>query len=77
MLYEGKLYSGDKYIGTIHGESTKSLKAVASQKCNGYFNVCDRLEVSIVGSNRLENPVVFSRINRICPNNTIARGRWR
>ena len=55
------------------GKSIKAIKTKASKIANGYFNPCDKMEVIT------PNDVVLNyyRINRITPNNTIVRGKWR
>lgn len=73
MLYEGKIYSGGKFLGTIYSKSLTRLKMVASQRCNNYFSVIDELEVRCMASGC---EFMYRRINKKCPNNTIARGRW-
>lgn len=44
-MWEAKLYTGDKFIGKIAAKSLASLKRMASQKCNGYFNTFDSMLV--------------------------------
>lgn len=74
-MWEAKLYTGDKFIGKIAAKSLASLKRMASQKCNGYFNTFDSMAIFRAKGKDIAE-VKLTRINQIYPNNTIIRGQW-
>lgn len=74
-MWEAKLYTGDKFIGKIVAKSLTSLKRVASQKCNGYFNTFDKMVVFRAKGHNIPE-IKLTRANQIYPNNTIIRGKW-
>lgn len=74
-MWEAKLYTGDKFIGKIAAKSLTALKRIASQKCNGYFNTFDTMEVYKAKGQSIPE-VKLTRVNHIYPNNTITRGQW-
>ena len=55
------------------------LKRLASRFANNTFNVIDEMYVTIHDVNKSANIDRFkmTRINKVCPNNTIERGSWR
>lgn len=74
-MWEAKLYTGDKFIGKIVAKSLTSLKRMASQKCNGYFNTFDSMVVFHAKGKDIAE-VKLTRANLIYPNNTIIRGQF-
>ena len=60
------------YNHIIHGDSLREIKRKASRIANTYFNSLDCFFVVIDGCLH-----TFTRINNLCPNNTIRRGEWR
>lgn len=74
-MWEAKLYTGDKFIGKITAKSLTALKRMASQKCNGYFNTFDTMVVCKAKGHSIPE-IKLTRVNQICPNNTITRGQW-
>ena len=74
-MWEAKLYTGDKFIGKITAKSLTALKRMASQKCNGYFNTFDTMVVCKAKGHSIPE-IKSTRVNQICPNNTITRGQW-
>ena len=74
-MWEAKLYTGDKFIGKITAKSLTALKRMASQKCNGYFNTFDMMVVCKAKGHSIPE-IKLTRVNQICPNNTITRGQW-
>jgi len=74
-MWEAKLYTGDKFIGKIVAKSLTALKRMASQKCNGYYNTFDTMVVCKAKGHSIPE-IKLTRVNQICPNNTIIRGKW-
>lgn len=75
-MWEAKVYTGDKFIGKIVAKSLTTLKRIASQKCNGYYNTFDTMLVcKAKGHSIIETKL--TRANQIYPNNKILRGLWK
>ena len=74
-MWEAKLYTGDKFIGKIVAKSLTVLKRMASQKCNGYYNTFDTMVVCKAKGHSIPE-IKLTRVNQICPNNTVIRGQW-
>lgn len=74
-MWEAKLYTGDKFIGKIVAKSLTALKRMASRKCNGYFQSIDTMVLHGANDKEIDG-LMFTRINRKIPNNTIIRGEW-
>ena len=74
-----------KFHGLVNGDrsfTTKSLsqlKTLASKYCNKNYRPIDELRVTVhdVDSCKNTDIMYFHRINKVCPNNTIERGRWK
>ena len=74
-----------EFHGTVNGDRTfitkslSQLKALASKYCNKDYRPIDELRVTVHDIDRCENIDImyFHRINKVCPNNTIERGRWK
>ena len=89
MKYRAKIFTGNgyhnKYLGSIQANTLPTLKRKASQLCNNYFNIWDRMEViqteveADTEGNAcvIEYHAVFHRYNKKYPNNTITRDSWR
>ena len=60
-------------------KSLSQLKTLASKYCNKDYHPIDELRVTVHDIDRCENTdiIYFHRINKVCPNNTIKRGRWK
>lgn len=60
-------------------KSLPQLKTLASKYCNKDYCPIDELRVTIHNIDKCENIDImyFHRINKVCPNNTIERGRWK
>ena len=60
-------------------KSLSQLKTLASKYCNQNYHPIDELRVTVHNVDRCENIDImyFHRINKVCPNNTIERGRWK
>ncbi len=60
-------------------KSLSQLKTLASKYCNKDYRPIDELRVTVHDVDRCENIDImyFHRINKVCPNNTIERGRWK
>ena len=60
-------------------KSLPQLKTLASKYCNKDYRPIDELRVTIhdVDSCKNTDILYFHRINKVCPNNTIERGRWK
>lgn len=74
-MWEAKVYTGDKFIGKIVAKSLTALKRMASQKCNGYYNTFDTMVVCKAKGHSIPE-IKLTRVNQICPNNTVIRGQW-
>ena len=70
------LVNGDR---SFTAKSLSQLKTVASRYCNKDYRPIDELRDTVYNIDRCENTDImyFHRINKICPNNTIERGRWK
>ena len=68
------VYSGDRFIKTVESRSLTGLKRCASQLCNCNYKAVDKMIVTFDTSSK---PATFYRFNKIYPNNTIIRGKWR
>ena len=70
------LVNGDRSFTT---KSLPQLKTLASKYCNKDYHPIDELRVTIhdVDSCKNTDILYFHRINKVCPNNTIERGRWK
>ena len=74
-----------EYHGLVNGKriliasSLSQLKRLASRYANNDYRPIDEIIVTIHDVRRCENTNIFSltRINKVCPNNTIKRGVWR
>lgn len=74
-----------EFHGLVNGKrtfTTKSLsqlKTLASKYCNKDFRPIDELRVTVYNVDKCENTDImyFYRINKVYPNNTIERGRWK
>ena len=60
-------------------KSLSQLKTLASKYSNKDYHPIDELRVTIhdVDSCKNTDILYFHRINKVCPNNTIERGRWK
>ena len=70
------LVNGDRSFTT---KSLPQLKTLASKYCNKNYRPIDELRVTVhdVDSCKNTDIMYFHRINKVCPNNTIERGRWK
>ena len=70
------LVNGDRSFTT---KSLSQLKTLASKYSNKDYHPIDELRVTAHDIDRCENIDImyFHRINKVCPNNTIERGRWK
>lgn len=70
------MFTGIIYGKTITAESLTVLMRKASIIANGFFNPIDEMTVthSHIGKSK---PLVYRRINKKYPNNTISRGQWK
>ena len=68
------LVNGDRSFTT---KSLSQLKTLASKYSNKNYYPIDELRVTVHNADRCENIDImyFHRINKVCPNNTIERGR--
>lgn len=59
--------------------SLSQLKRLASRYANNDYLPIDEMRVTVLDVRRCENTDIFrlTRINKVCPNNTIKRGAWR
>ena len=60
-------------------KSLSQLKTLASKFCNKDYRPIDELRVTVHDVDSCKNTYIiyFHRINKVCPNNTIERGRWK
>lgn len=73
-----------EYHGLVNNEriliasSLSQLKRLASRWANNDFHSVDEMIVTVHNVQRCENTDIFrfTRINKVCPNNTIKRGMW-
>ena len=73
-----------EYHGLVNNErflsasSLSQLKRLASRYANNDYRSIDEMRVTIHDVRRCENTDIFwlTRINKVCPNNTIKRGAW-
>lgn len=73
-----------EYHGLVNNErvliasSLSQLKRLASRWANNDFHSVDEMIVTVYNVKRCENTNIFrfTRINKVCPNNTIKRGMW-
>ena len=58
--------------------SLSQLKRLASRYANNDYRSIDEMRVTVHDVMRCENTDIFrfTRINKVCPNNTIKRGVW-
>lgn len=58
--------------------SLSQLKRLASRYANNDYLPIDEMRVTVHDVRRCENTNIFrlTRINKVCPNNTIKRGAW-
>ena len=75
MEFEGKVYAGDVYVGTLRTSNFITLKRRASTLCNRYYKPVDTI-VLTRASGRDVDDLKLIRVNKIAPNNTIERGSW-
>lgn len=70
------LVNGDR---TFITKSLSQLKTLASKYCNQNYRPIDELRVTVHNIVKCENTDIFylHRINKVCPNNTIERGKWK
>lgn len=70
------LVNGDRSFTT---KSLSQLKTLASKYSNKDYRPIDELRVTVhdVDSCKNTDIMYFHRINKVCPNNTIERGRWK
>ena len=70
------LVNGDR---TFITKSLSQLKTLASKYCNKDYRPIDELRVTVhdVDSCKNTDIMYFHRINKVYPNNTIERGRWK
>ena len=70
------LVNGDRSFTT---KSLPQLKTLASKYCNKDYRPIDELRVTVhdVDSCKNTDIMYFHRINKVCPNNTIERERWK
>lgn len=74
-----------EYYGLVNGKkvfianSLSQLKRLASRYANNDYLPIDEMRVIVLDVRRCENTDIFrlTRINKVCPNNTIKRGAWR
>lgn len=66
----------DKRI--LIASSLSQLKRLASRYANNDYRSIDEMRVTVHDVRRCENTDIFrfTRINKVYPNNTIARGVW-
>lgn len=66
----------DKRI--LIASSLSQLKRLASRYANNDYRSIDEMRVTVHDVRHCENTdiVRFTRINKVCPNNTIKRGVW-
>ena len=66
----------DKRI--LSASSLSQLKRLASRYANNDYRSIDEMRVTVHDVRRCENTDIFrfTRINKVCPNNTIKRGVW-
>ena len=62
----------------LTASSLSQLKRLASRWANNDFHSVDEMIVTVHNVQRCENTDIFwfTRINKVCPNNTIKRGMW-
>lgn len=70
------LVNGDR---TFITKSLSQLKTLASKYCNQNYCPIDELRVTVHNIAKCKNTDIFylHRINKVCPNNTIERGKWK
>lgn len=66
----------DKRI--LIASSLSQLKRLASRYANNDYRSIDEMRVTVHDVRRCVNTDIFriTRINNVCPNNTIKRGAW-
>lgn len=70
------------YIGVLNNyrsiaaNSITQVKRLASRFANDNFNIIDKLDITVVDGEHNTDILHFTRINKVCPNNTIERGQW-
>ncbi|MBQ2397132.1 MAG: hypothetical protein II304_08895 [Bacteroidales bacterium] len=75
MKFAGKLYSGNLFLGVVCADSISALKRNASRKCNGYFQVMDKIVLHRANDKEVDG-LTLTRVNNKSPNNMIVRGQW-
>ena len=70
------LVNGDRSFTT---KSLSQLKTLPSKYSNKNYRPIDELRVTVhdVDSCKNTDIMYFHRINKVCPNNTIERERWK
>ena len=60
-------------------KTVAQLKRLASRYCNNNYNPIDEMRVTVYDVNKCGNIdiIYVHRLNKVCPNNTIKRGKWK
>ena len=74
--FAGKVYSGGTLRGFVRGNSMTEVKRQASMLCNRYYHAIDEMELHRY-KNKEDGNIMFTRLNKKSPDNSIIRGKWR